>query len=460
MLNSARSIPLRSERLTWTNNTNLIIFVFSLVFYGRIVTTVAPIPSVLTHVHFIAVPLVLWIVLATAPVKNPQQTELIRSLLFGLFIFAIAILASAIWNRAGFINAVASFMMLGEPIMFLATIISIPMSLKSFSRIKRWFMVSVLINFLLAAVQKPLIDMGKIDGYGFDGTDGCGGVFYVSGAGNYISASVSLAFAIYFLVNGRNFPLWVRIIAISAAAWQILFSDSKQLVFAYLIAWTLLVLLNFQDLRKSIGLLLGIILTGFTLFWCVQNVEAFSAFSAWARADLYAEGGDAWFTKFYSVEAILERFDSWGNWLFGLGPGHTISRLGAWFMEDYRWLLEPLGATTTTIGIRSREFIDSFWLAYSSSMFSPIFGWAGIWGDLGLVGLSAYLYLAYLVWQYFALDNSLKITLLATLVLGFIFTQIEEPGYMLTLALLLGLAWQKKRLKFEQQVPPNFPSSN
>lgn len=452
MFNSVEPISKKSEsNFAWTNNTNLIIFAFSLVFYGRIITTVTPLPSILVHAHFVVVPLVLWIVLTTAPTKNQQQTKLVRSLLWGLFIFFMAIFVSALWNRAGLINVVASFMMLAEPMMFLAAIVCIPMSLSSFSRIKRWFTVSVLINFVLAALQKPLIDLGIIDGHGFDGTDGCGGVFYVSGAGNYVSASVSIAFAIYFLVNGKKFPLWLRIAAMSAASWQLLFSDSKQLVFAYLLAWVLLILCNFQDIGKSIRLLLGIAITGFSFWWCVQNLEAFDAFTAWARADLYAEGGDAWFTKFYSIKAILSEFDSWGNWLFGLGPGHTVSRLGAWFMQDYGWILEPLGATTTTIGIRSREFIDSFWLAYSSSMFSPIFGWAGIWGDLGVVGLSAYFYLAYLVWRYFGLDNSLKITLLATLILGFIFTQIEEPGYMLSLALLLGLAWHDKRLKFARQ---------
>ena len=449
MFNSVESISKKSEsNLAWTNNTNLIIFAFSLVFYGRIITTATPLPSILVHAHFVVVPLVLWTVLTTAPTKNQQQTKLVRSLLWGLCIFFMAIFASALWNRAGLINVVASFMMLAEPMMFLVAIVCIPMSLSSFSRIKRWFTVSVLINFVLAALQKPLIDLGIIDGHGFDGTDGCGGVFYVSGAGNYVSASVSLAFAIYFLSNAKKFPLWVRIAAMSAASWQLLFSDSKQLVFAYLLAWVLLIICNFQDVGKSIRLLLGIAITGFSFWWCVQNLEAFDAFTAWARADLYAEGGDAWFTKFYSVKAILSEFDSWGNWLFGLGPGHTVSRLGAWFMQDYGWILQPLGATTTTIGIRSREFIGSFWLAYSSSMFSPIFGWAGIWGDLGVVGLSAYFYLAYLVWRYFGLDNSLKITLLATLILGFIFTQIEEPGYMLSLALLLGLAWHDKRLKF------------
>ena len=450
MLNSAEPIARNQGNLAWTSNTNLIIFAFSLVFYGRIFTTLTPAPSILVHAHFVVVPFVFLIALTTTPAKNPQQLTLVRTLLTGLFIFFMTNLASSLWNDAGLINAVASFMMLGEPVMFITAIVCIPMSSKSFSKIQKWFMASVLINFLLAAVQKPLIDMGKLYANGFDGTDGCGGVFFVSGAGNYVSASVSIAFSIYFLLNGKNFPLWIRIAAFSAAGWQLLFSDSKQLVLAYAIAWVLLIVFNFQDIGKTIKLLLGITFAGLAFLWCIQNLEVFAPFTAWSRPELYGENGDAWFTKFYSIKAILTEFKSPVNWLFGLGPGHGVSRLGAWFMQDYRSILGPLGATTTSIGIESREFIDTFWLAKGSSLFSPIFGWAGIWGDLGLVGLSAYLYLAYLVWRNFGLDNSLKITLLSTAILGFIFTQLEEPGYMLSISLLLGLAWQNKRLKLEQ----------
>ncbi|MEO1673476.1 MAG: hypothetical protein AAFR77_22310, partial [Cyanobacteria bacterium J06631_2] len=241
MLNSARPIASNEGNLAWTSNTNLIIFAFSLVFYGRIFTTFTPAPSILVHAHFAIVPLVFAIALATTPTKNPQQIALVKTLLTGLFVFFMANLASALWNGAGLINAVASFMMLGEPVMFITAIACIPMSGKSFSRIQKWFMASVLINFLLAAVQKPLIDMGKLYANGFDGTDGCGGVFFVSGAGNYVSASVSIAFAIYFLVNGKNFPLWVRIAAFTCAGWQLLFSDSKQLVLAYSLGWVLLI---------------------------------------------------------------------------------------------------------------------------------------------------------------------------------------------------------------------------
>lgn len=432
------------------SNTNLIIFAFATVFYGRIFCTVTSAPSILSHAHFAVIPLVLLTVLLTAPIKDRQQIKLVYSLLAGLFIFFVAILASAFWNKSGFINAVVSFMMLGEPIMFLLAIICIPMSGESLKKVKKWLTWSVVINFLLAAVQKPLIDMGLLYAEGFNGTDGCGGVFFVSGAGNYVSASVSLAFAICFFVTEKKVALWLRIIALLTAFWHILFSDSKQLVFAYLVAWLLLVVVNSQDLRETIKLLLGVITVGLTFYWCVQNIEIFRAYQSWARPELYQADGEVWYAKFYSVRAILSEFQSPLDWLFGLGPGYTVSRLGAWFLNDYWSILGSLGATKSSIGPEARVFIKDFWLTSGSSMFSPIFGWAGIWGDLGLLGLGSYLFLANLVWQNFSLNNAIKITLLCVLVLGFIFTQMEEPGYMLSIAMIIGLSWQENWLKKQQ----------
>jgi hypothetical protein len=445
-LNSSQlSIKKAKKNTTWTNSTNLIIFAFAIVFYSRIICSTLGIPSIVSHAHFVVIPLVFWIILTTAPTKDVKQIRLTYSLLSGLFLFFTVIVASALWNETGFINAIISFMMLGEPIIFLTAIVSIPMSGASCLKLKRWLIWSALINFILAAVQKPLIDAEKLYAEGFNGTDGCGGVFFVSGAGNYISASVSLAFALYFF-NDKKIPFWIRLVALSAAFWQLLFSDSKQLILAYVVAWILLILLNSQDLSKTIRLMIGILIFGLVFFWCIQNIEEFSSFTAWARPELYETDGEAWYAKFYSVRAIIDDFQSPINWFVGLGPGHTVSRLGAWFLVDYWSILSRFGATYTSMGTDAMKFVGGYWLTNSSSIFSPVFGWAGIWGDLGLFGLGAYLYLAYLVWQNFGLNSSLKITLLSILVLGFIFTQMEEPGYMVSIALLLGLAWHERRL--------------
>ena len=384
-------------------------------------------------------------------ISDSKSHKLFISLILGLFVFLIAIFISAFWNQSGVINAIASYLMLGEPIIFLATIICIPISLKSLRRIERFVMWSVIINFVLAAVQKPLIDAGKLYAQGFNGTDGCGGVFFVSGAGNYVSASVSIAFALYYMANKKSVPVWMRFAMLLGAFWQVLFSDSKQLVLGYIIAWILLVLMKSSDFSKAIKLLIGMIISMLAFIWCVQNIEYFRAFQSWARPELYGADGEAWYAKFYSLRVILSKFGSPLNWLFGLGPGHTVSRLGGWFLQDYKDILAPLGATTTSIGLDSRAFIENYWLTSGSTLFSPIFGWAGVFGDLGLFGTISYMYMGYIVWKNLCFDDSLKVTLLYIFSLGFIFTQLEEPGYMISVAMLLGLAWHERRLKSDNR---------
>ncbi|MBD2445783.1 hypothetical protein H6G76_01180 [Nostoc sp. FACHB-152] len=428
------------------SNTTLIILAFSSVFYSRIAATTIRF-SLLNLLHFAIIPLVCAIALSTTRTRNPKQISLCLSLLTGLLVLFGVTIASAFWNHAGLINAIVSFMMLGEPFMFLLAMSCISISTESFKRIKNFLYWSALINFLLAVVQKPLIDSGRLFAGGLNGTDGCGGVFFVSGAGNYVSATISLMITIFLFTTEKKAPLPMRIFAAVAALWHILFSDSKQLVLTYGVAWVLLILVNSKDIGKTLKLVIGLTTIVFTGMWCVENLPAFKSYTAWARPELYGSDGLAWYAKLYSFHLILDNYQSPLNWLFGLGPGHTVSRLGAWFLRDYASLLGPLGSTSTSIGQQSMDFVAGFWLTSGSSLFSPIFGWVGIWGDLGLLGLAAYIYLGYLVWQNFCLDDGLKTTLLSVFVIGWIFTQMEEPGYMISTALILGIPWQERHLK-------------
>ena len=439
---------MKREEKRQISNTILIILAFSSVFYSRIAATTIRF-SLLNLLHFALVPAICTIALSTTNTRNPKQISLCLSFLTGLLVLFGVTLASAFWNHAGLINAIVSFMMLGEPFMFLLAMSCIPMSARSFTKTKNFLYWSALINFLLAAVQKPLIDAGRLSAGGLNGTDGCGGVFFVSGAGNYVSATVSLMVAIFLFTTEKHTPLWMRLFAGIGAVWHILFSDSKQLVLTYGLAWLLLILVNSKNIGKTFKLVIGLIIIGFVGMWCVENVEAFKSFTAWARPELYGSDGLAWYAKFYSIGLILDNHQSPLNWLLGLGPGHTVSRLGAWFLTDYTSILSPLGSTSTLIGQQSRNFVNGFWLTMGSSLFNPIFGWAGIWGDLGLLGLGSYLYLGYLVWRNFCVDDGLKIILLSVFVIGWIFTQMEEPGYMLSVAFILGVSWQKRNLKKE-----------
>ena len=441
---------MRQKKKAYFKNSDLIIVAFCSVFYSRIVATTIRF-SLINLLHFAVVPLACVIAISTTRTKDPKQLSLCFALLGGLLALLVAIMASAFWNDAGLINAIVSFMMLGEPFILLLAFSCIPLTFKSFNKIRNFLYWSVFINFVLAAAQKPLIDAGRINAGGLNGTDGCGGVFFVSGAGNYVSATVSFTFALCFFQQ-KTVPLWTRVAVALAALWHLLFSDSKQLILAYGVAWLLLIIINSKDIVKTLKFIMAILLVGFIGMWLAQNVEAFSAYTAWARPELYGSDGLAWYAKFYSTRLIVSHFESPLNWLVGLGPGHTVSRLGAWFLRDYAAILGPLGSTTTSIGQESMDFVAGFWLTSGSSLFSPIFGWAGIWGDLGLLGLGAYLYLGHLVWKYFCLNDTLKLMMLSIFVIGCIFTQMEEPGYMISIAFLLGLPWHEQRLMKETEV--------
>lgn len=114
-------------------------------------------------------------------------------------------------------------------------------------------------------------------------------------------------------------------------------------------------------------------------------------------------------------------------------------------------LLNPLGATRTTISDEVWSNMEKSWLANGSTMFSPFFGWAALWGDLGILGLSAYFYLYFLIWRYIATDDLSKFQMLSVFVVGFIQAGLQEPGFMLYVAALLGLRWQELQYKKQQK---------
>jgi len=125
--------------------------------------------------------------------------------------------------------------------------------------------------------------------------------------------------------------------------------------------------------------------------------------------------------------------------------------LGGWLLKENWAILGPLGATRNPASEAVLQEYYNSWLAMESTMFCPMFGWAGIWGDIGFVGLGTYLFLAWVVWHYICTDNFAKFLMLSTAMFGFIFTQMEEPGYMLYTASLIGLRWHEQRAEKMQR---------
>ena len=425
-------------------NSTLILIAFATTFFPRIIDAVGA-PSTINFVHFAIVPLVCGIVLVTTQVKDRKQIFISKSLLLALlFLFGVMI-TSAFCNRAGIVNVLLAFMLLAEPFMLLVAIICIPISLKSLRRFKGWIISFAVVHVLLAFAQKILLSLGILSRTDMTEADNVQGVFYLSGGGHVVGASVSMSFGLYYLVSSKNIPLWIRVSAFLATFFHLLLADAKQVVVVLLLAWLLLVLIKLNDFSAAIKYLILAIIISSIFIWCVQNLELFRAFKTWIRPGLYGPDGEATLQKISSLKIIASYHESPLNWLFGLGPGHTVGRLGAWMLEKYRDILIPLGATIHPVSQKAIAVTQDTWL--DSSFFSPLFGWAGIWGDIGFVGLGTYLYICSIVWRRLCLDDFSKFMMLTVMIQGFIFTQMEEPGYMLSVAVLIGLKWQEHQIE-------------
>ncbi|WP_310489430.1 hypothetical protein [Chamaesiphon sp. VAR_69_metabat_338] len=425
----------------YVTNLDLTLFGLGTALFPRVLTGLK-FPSVVNFLHFLAVPLACGSVLIGSRSKDPKQLALTKRLLIGLFILLIIVCASTLINQAGLINAVLDYLLLAEPFLLILTIVCMPMTWESYHSFRAWLIRAMLINTLFAYIQKYIFHMDKLIG----GEDNIKGLFIGQGSGHVIGGSVAMTFAAYYCINARNKPLWFRLGIAGLCINHVLISDTKQVLVAFLVAYLLLSFVNFQDIKRAlIYLAIGIVVSG-GFYWAIYNFEALDAYRTWIRPELYAADGEATLLKFATFRIVPQYFHSPLNWWLGLGPGHTVGRLGGWMLYNYWDLLSPLGATVHQASKEIWVVVGKSWLGDKSSFFSPLFGWAGIWGDLGALGLAVYFYLAILVWHYFCVTDTSKYLMMTLFVFGTIFSQLEEPGYTLIVASIIGLDWQAKRL--------------
>jgi hypothetical protein len=389
------------------------------------------------------------VAISTTRIKDRQQITAVWLLFIGLMMFLGVMIASAIWNNAGIPNVIINFLILGEPFMFLIAIACINFSTEKLNKLRRWLLISAVINLVLAIAQKFLLLAGRISAAPYDETDGVQGVFFISGAGGYISTAVSLGFSIYCLLYLKVVPLWIRILAIAATIYQIQIADTKQVILVSGLAWIILVLCNVQDLQKFLIYITCIGLAIAAFLWAAYNLEAFAVYAQWLnRDDINNSGsGGGLDVKLEGIRRVISYYRSPVNWLLGLGPGHTLGRLGGWTINDMWSILSPLGATKHPLYDEMWRFINGNWIALSTTLYVPLFTWAGLWGDQGWLGVASYLYLGFVVWNYFCIDDFCKWLVLTIFLYGFFLTQVEEPGFMLSMIMIIGLRWHERRIE-------------
>lgn len=427
------SIPRQQSGII--SHTNLTILAFATAFFPRVLDEIG-FPPIINFLHFAILPTICGFILAKTQTKDREQIAIARQVFLGIFLLLTAIAASAFLNNAGALNIVLDFLLLAEPFMLLLAIVSIPMSKSSWQKLHISLLLFGGINLLLALFQGFILRVDRIS------PDFVKGVFLGQGSGHVVGGSVSLIFATYYLFNSKQSPLFIRIAVLSATFVHIVKADAKQVLAIFLVALIVFAAVNSRNLARTIQYLaISIIFFGF-IIWLADTV--FPALKTWADLDIQAQGLEL---KSSAIPVILSEYKSPLNWLLGLGPGHTVGRLGGWMIEKYYSLLSPLGITLSPVSERVWTIAENHWLGDKSSWFSPLFGWVGIWGDLGFLGLGAYFYLWVVIWQKICADDFSKFLIVNILCFGFVLSQIEEPGYMLYIASIIGLSWQKYRYR-------------
>jgi hypothetical protein len=432
----------RKRRNIYLSTSTAIVIAFASVFFSRVLDSLGA-PSVINFAHFAVVPFALGVALTKNKITDLHQRTIIYSIISCLLIFFTVILISAVLNNAGEINAILSFLLWGEPFLILVAVLCLPSNRELIDRLQRWLLYSFVFHTLLALIQNYILRLYENSG----GPDNIQGVFYNSGAGHVVGASVALTFGIYWFVAGTRYPLWLRGAFGLATFWHMLLADAKQVLLSLMVGGVLLLLTKFKNLTQALKYIALTVLFGLALQWCIANLAAFDGFTTWMRPEIYGPQGEATLLKTASFRIIPTFYESNLNWLFGLGPGHTVDRLGGWMWREYWQLFGPLGATTHPASSSIWQAVGASWLGNQSSMFSPLFGWAAIWGDLGVVGLIAYSGLCVVVYLMVCIDDISKFMLFSVFAVGWVFSQMQEPGYMLTIAVLIGLNWHSHQLK-------------
>lgn len=443
------------KRKGYISSSNLVLIAYATALFPRVLM-MFKFPSAVNFLHFAMIPFACGVVLLKAKSKDQAQLANTQALLMSLLLLLTIEFASALLNDVGIINVVLSFLMWAEPFLLVLAIISIPMSLKTFQRFRRWVLGFAFFNLGFALIQKFVLkwDRCGCSPGGWSDGDAIKGVFINQGSGHVVSASVCATIGIYFFITAKDRPLWLRSLVGIAGIGNIILSQANQVVVVMAGGFVLLSLVNLKDIGKALAYLIGITIFASAFAWAIYNVEGLETFQTWIRPELYGPDGEASKLKFSGIWITIQYFTSPLNWFLGFGPGHTIDRLGGWMLRDFSDLLTPLGATRSLVGEAVWLYIASSWLGGGSSFFAPFFGWAAIWADLGFLGLGAYLYVCAITWTRICPDDISRYILLTVCIHGFIFTQMQEPGFMAFIASLIGLRCQE--LHFEAQA--NQPS--
>ncbi len=397
---------------------------------SRLLVATGYFPESVNFFHF---PLVLLAALASATEARPRS-PLRRALANGLIALLAACLLSWIVNVGQPIRPLLDWLVFAEPFMLIYAIAAMPSDPR---------MIKALWGLALALpfAQLPLA-VYQVFSLGL--ADYMQGLFIGMGAGAHVAGGLTLVGSLICLaravgsvkLKAGSFWLLGGVILFLVAVLM----DAKQVIIAFFpsLLFMLLGLVRMKWSRAVLAfpLLAAIILGAFSYYQPLQMVLDWRLISRGVLGKAQA----------FAVIASRLSYSASG-WFFGLGPGNTVSRVALMGLDSFVKPGSPvylLGLKPALTTIELWNLTTSSWLFSSSSVWSSVSSWLGLFGDLGLAGLGIYLWMGVSVWKGIGSRAAWQARLARTVLLmcgllGFMFSWLEEPGFMMPAALVAGL---------------------
>ncbi|MGH8873659.1 MAG: hypothetical protein ACRDVM_00155 [Acidimicrobiia bacterium] len=392
---------------------------------SRTAVAFAGLPAVVNFVHF---PLVL---AAYAVARRPVTSGWIRTA--ERLLVVSAILTATSWiggSDSSLIRALLLWPVLMEPFIVMLTIWHLTASGMPAAWPRLLAVGIVLAEVPIALVQGALLGTG----------DAVRGTLIQQGAGHHVLGLMGLAVALWGLgsiVSGASRVRWLSGATVVGGFSLGILTDVKQGVAVFLVVAVFLGLGTLRGRFRSSRAVLALALVSLL----VVLVSAFDTFAILSREPGRATSVVEAKTASLALSSGLMR-EAPVSFLVGLGPGTTFTRVA--------WLTSPLGEEsflqsfdlepTPVVLSLSREWMTNpAWVASSAS--SPFSTWTGVFGDLGILGLTAYAALWWLPWRMAGggdRGNRARSVILFSVMLGLLFNWLEEPQFVIVAGLLIG----------------------
>jgi hypothetical protein len=383
--------------------------------------------------NFFHFPLALGVALISA-IESTTKSRLKRPLEVASISLLGVSLVSWLINRGELIRPFLDWLVFVEPLLIVYAIVNMP---PDHSKVKALWMLVLLIPFaqlILAAYQALTLGLG----------DPVQGFFVDMGAGAHVAGAVSLMGTLTCVSRALSVEKATSrlswLLGASALFLVAVGADAKQVIIAFLPALVMLLLISTRiRLSRAIfalPLLAVLVLGAFSYYRPLQMVLDWALISRGALGKAQA---------FSMIAGKLS--ESGVRWLLGLGPGNSVSRVALMGLETMVKLDSPvrllgLGPAAVTRELMTQTAAN--WLYSSSSVWSFVSSWLALLGDLGLAGIGIFLWTFWKLWVSLRARRGWKAAtaravLLMMIILACLYSWLEEPGFTLIAALIVGL---------------------